>query len=127
MHWRSGVAFVAGFCFTGCSFFGPKTQVISVSSDPPAAEVIVNGERVGKTPLSTQVSRAESVLIEIRKPGYETQFRSTTRTISTLGVLDVIGGFLILVPFLGLLSPAAWSHEPTNFGVILPPEEKPRS
>lgn len=35
---------------TGCSF-GPRMQTIQVSSEPTGADVIVNSNRVGKTPL----------------------------------------------------------------------------
>ena len=109
-------------CFTACSLFGSHYQTISVSSEPPGAEVLVNGNRVGTTPLQTQVQRREELLVEVRKPGYETQFRSAERTLSTFGIVDIIGGWLILLPFLGLLSPAAWQQEPSNFGIDLTPE-----
>lgn len=106
-------------CSGACSFFGSSYQTISVSSDPPGAEVFMNGSRVGTTPLQTQVSRREELLFEVRKPGYETQFRTAWRTLSTLGILDCIGGSIIILPFLGLLSPAAWEQQPSNLGITL--------
>lgn len=115
-------AVVTASAVCACSLFGPRTQTITVSSDPSGATVIVNGNAVGSTPLQTRVSRREDLLVEVREKGYETAYRSGYRTLSTLGILDIIGGFLILVPFFGLLSPAAWENEPSTFGVVLTPE-----
>lgn len=108
-------------CFSACSLFGPRLQTITVSSEPPGADVILNGSRVGNTPLRTQVPRREELLVELRKSGYQTEYRSSQRTLSTLGILDILGGALILVPFLGLLSSAAWEHDPETFGIIMEP------
>jgi hypothetical protein len=108
--------------FCACSLFGPRTQTLTVSSEPPGATVLVNGNTVGNTPLRTQVSRKEDLLIEVRKPGFETAFRSGYRGLSTLGIVDAIGAFLILVPIFGLLSPAAWEQEPSTYGVVLTPQ-----
>jgi hypothetical protein len=105
--------------FSACSFFGPHMQTITVSSDPAGAEVLLNGTRVGETPLRTQVPRRDELLVEVRKPGYETAYRSASRTLSTFGILDVIGGAVILIPFIGLLSPAAWEQDPETFGITL--------
>lgn len=110
-------------CVCGCSLFGPRMQTITISSDPSDADVIVNGSRVGQTPLKHEVNRKENLLIEVRKTGYHTEYRSSHRTVSTLGTLDIIGGYIILVPFVGLFSPAAWEQEPATYGVILSPEE----
>ena len=117
---RAGLA--AALCLglvTGCSFFGPRRQLLTVSSDPPGAQVFVNGERVGETPLQHRVRRSQDVLIELRKPGYETAYHTTHRTLSTLGILDAVGAAVILVPIVGLMSGAAWQHDPAVVGIIL--------
>jgi hypothetical protein len=38
-----------------------------------------------------------------------------------MGILDIVGGCLFLVPFLGLLSSGAWKHDPDKYGIILEP------
>jgi hypothetical protein len=118
---RVAAAIVTVPYFCACSFFGPSMQTITVSSEPPGAEVLLNGTRVGETPLRTQVPRRDELLVEVRKTGYETAYRSASRTLSTYGILDVIGGATILIPFLGLLSPAAWQQDPETFGITLDP------
>ena len=104
---------------TGCSFFGPRRQTLTVSSDPPGAQLFINGERVGETPLQHRVQRGQDLLIELRKPGYETAYHTTHRTLSTLGILDAAGAAVILVPIVGLLSGAAWKHDPAVVGITL--------
>jgi PEGA domain-containing protein len=116
----SALVIVPYFC--ACSLFGPHTQTITVSSSPPGASVYVNGENIGSTPLRAKVSRREELLVEVRKPGYQTAFRQADRSLSTLGILDIVGGFFLLVPFVGLLAPAAWENEPETFGITLEPE-----
>jgi PEGA domain len=110
-------------CYTtGCSLFGPRSESIGVSSDPPGARVIASGKPVGTTPLHFEAQRGDNLLIEVQKPGYQTQYRTTSRKLSNLGVLDVVGGAIFLLPLVGLLSSAAWEHDPAEIGVTLEPE-----
>lgn len=119
--------FIASLClaFSGCSLFGPWKQTLTISSDPPDASVVMNGDFVGTTPLKHRVHRWDKLLIEIRKEGYKTHFiwSPSHPSPSTLGILDMVGGCIILLPFVGLLSPAAWEHNPAVFGVTLDPVE----
>ena len=39
-------------------------------------------------------------------------------------MVDVVGGVLFLLPLLGLLSSAAWEHDPGEFGITLEPEKR---
>lgn len=107
---------------TGCSLFGPRSESIGVSSDPPGARVIVSGKPMGTTPLHFEVQRGDNLLLEIQKSGYQTQFRTSSRKLSSLGILDVVGGAFFLLPLVGLFSSAAWEHDPAEFGIILEPE-----
>lgn len=119
---RIAALFVAAAHLSACSLSGPRMQTITVSSDPEGAKVVVNTESVGTTPLRVQVRRGDDLLIEVKKPGYETAYRKSNRTLSGLGLVDLVGGVIILVPLIGLISPAAWEHEPSSFGVELDPE-----
>lgn len=108
----------------GCSLFGPRSQNIGVSSDPPGAQVIASGKPVGTTPLHFEAQRGDTLVVEVRKPGYQTQFRTFSRKLNGLGLVDVIGGAIILLPLIGLLSPAAWDHDPDQLGIVLDPEQR---
>lgn len=109
--------------FSGCSLFAPSMQTIHVTSSPDGAKVIAGSRPVGQTPVMFEVHRGENLLIEVHKAGYQTQYRTTSRTLSSVGTADVIGGFLILLPLEGLLSSGAWKHDPNNYGFVLEPEK----
>ena len=122
MRSRLAVMLLVVHLITACSFFGPRRQMISISSDPSGANVTVNGAAVGSTPTKFEVSRGEDLLIELRKSGYQTQFLTPSRKLSNLGFADTLVGYVLLVPLLGLLAPGAWEYE-AHQGVILYPLE----
>jgi len=109
--------------FSGCSIFAPSMQTIQVSSSPDGATVVAGGKPVGETPIQFDAHRGKDLLIEIKKPGYQSQFRTTSRTLSSIGTVDVIGAYFILLPLLGLLSSGAWKHDPETYGFVLEPEK----
>ena len=109
----------------GCSFFGSRIQVIGISSDPSGAEVTINAEYVGKTPLKHQIHRSEVATILVKKAGYHSVTKSTNKIPSTLGAVDMVGGYFCLFPFLGLISGAAWEQSPSTFVVVLKKEAPP--
>ena len=81
----------------------------------------MRGQMVGQTPIQFEAHRGDNLLIEVQKDGYQTQYRTTSRSLSSLGILDVVGGFVLLVPLVGLLSSGAWKHDPDKYGIILEP------
>jgi PEGA domain len=107
---------------SGCSFFGGSSQNFAVSSNPTGATVRINGQQIGVTPLQHQISRRGDLLVEVEKPGYKSQFRQTSRKLSGLGIADVIGGAVILLPLIGLVSPGAWEQDPSVMGFSLDPD-----
>jgi len=110
---------------TGCSIFGGSSQPLMVNSDPPGAHVLLNGTSAGTTPLQHQVSRRGDLTVEMQKPGYKTPFRSTSRKLSSLGILDVIGAVFFLLPLLGLIAPGACEQDPFTIGLPLEPDTTP--
>ena len=83
--------------------------------------MLAGGKPVGQTPVQFEAHRGKDLLIEVQKPGY--QFRTTSRTLSSIGTVDVVGGFLILLPLVGLLSSGAWKRDPNTYGFVLEPEK----
>lgn len=107
---------------TACSIFGGSTQPLMVSSYPAGANILINGVQAGTTPLQYQASRRVDLMVEVQKPGYTSQFRSTSRKLSTLGIVDMIGGVMFLLPLLGLIAPGAWEQDPSTLAVTLEPD-----
>lgn len=107
---------------TSCGLLVSGSQRITLSSDPDGAEVKMDGMPQGVTPMTLRVSRREEPIFRFEKEGFRTEQRSTSREPNTIFILDIIGGVLILVPFLGLLGPGGWDIEPGNISVVLRPE-----
>ena len=120
-HSRVLGALLCAVYLSGCSFFGGSSQNFAVSSDPIGATVRINGQQVGVTPLQHQVARRGDLLVEVEKMGYKSQFRQTSRKLSSLGIVDVIGGAVLLLPLIGLIAPGAWEQDPAAMGFSLEP------
>ena len=121
---RVSIAFLIG-CYlnlAACSIFGGSSQPLTVNSDPPGANVLINGTLSGTTPLQHQVPRRGDLTVEVQKAGYKPQSRMTGRKLSSVGIVDVIGGALFLLPLLGLIAPGAWEQDPSLIGITLEPE-----
>ena len=121
---RVGVAILT-VCYlnlTACSIFGGSSQSLTVNSDPPGANVLINGTLAGTTPLQHQVPRRGDLTVEVQKAGFKPQSRMTGRKLSSVGIVDVIGGALFLLPLLGLIAPGAWEQDPGIIGITLEPE-----
>lgn len=118
----AGIVMACYVNLTGCSIFGGSSQPLMVNSDPPGANVLINGISTGTTPLQHQVSRRGDLTLDVYKAGYTSQVRSTSRKLSSLGIVDVVGGAIFLLPLLGLIAPGAWEQDPAVFNLTLEPE-----
>jgi|TARA_R110001606_G_scaffold36639_1_gene104627 hypothetical protein len=84
---------------TSCAtLFGPKSHSLSATSNPQGAEIYVDGERMGVTPLKLELDPSKTYSIEYRKKGY----RSITKIVKgKVGVkwivLDILGGLIPVV------------------------------
>lgn len=109
---------------SGCSFFAPSTQSIYIDGVPADATVIVNGRKV-KVPATLEVNRKNTLTIIAHKPGFKTYKSNTGYSLSTIGTLDAIGCWLLLLPGAGLLAPGAWELMENSFYFTLAPENAP--
>jgi hypothetical protein len=110
---------LAAHASVACSLFGSRRQTMEFASDPEGAEVYLDGRLVGATPLETRVRRRGDLSVMVKKEGCRTETRHPSKTLSALGFLDLIGGVFILVPFIGLMSSAAWKHDPVSYAILL--------
>jgi len=87
---------VLTFSLVGCAtILKSKTTEIQVNSNPQDANVYFDGNRVGKTPLSTKVSDKDPLTVDIKKEGYE----ETSKKIGTHSSMGwYVADFLIFYP-----------------------------
>lgn len=113
---------VAPFIFLACSGCSTlKTDHytdVTVTCKPEAAIASVNGEHKD-SPASFSVVTNEDIDVSCQKPGYISSSKKVRTHITTVGVLDAIGGFLFLVPAIGLISPGAWDLDQKDIELTL--------
>ncbi len=59
----------------------------------------------------------------VKKDGYHPGMREVDTEMSMTGVLDIIGGCIFLLPFIGLAFPGARSLDQNNVSVLLEKEK----
>jgi len=94
------------FVVSGCgALFNSKTTPVQMNSNPTGAEVIVNGNRVGVTPMSVDLSIKENHTVTLRANGQEVTCIINRKVGAGWVVLDVLGG---LVPIIIDAATGSW-------------------
>ena len=104
---------------SGCSFFASSMVPLTVICSEKDADLFIDGQPIGKGTVSTLVSRDSNHIIMAKKGDRVGTVAIGTR-LSGLGILDIIGGFLWLIPFLGLASPGSRSPDRDKVTVVIP-------
>ncbi|MEQ9454762.1 MAG: hypothetical protein RLN76_09260 [Phycisphaeraceae bacterium] len=103
----------------GCSLFVSDMQMIEITASDPRAEIVVDNRVVGTGTASVELSKRSSHVV-MAKLGDRVGTAQVRQTISTTGILDLVGGFIILVPFLGVLGGGFNKLDPESVVVPLP-------
>lgn len=92
-------AVVVVVSLTGCAtLFGSSNKGVTFTSEPTGAEVIINGQSFGRTPLSLNLKQKGDYAITFREAGYEDRaFRLNNHVGAGWVVLDVLGGLIPVV------------------------------
>jgi hypothetical protein len=117
------VVIAFGVVHSGCSFFARKTQTLTVTTTEDDAEIYFDGVMVGEGTVSKNVPRNKRVSIVAKKPGFVVQRRDVDRRLGTVGTLDVVGAFFIILPAFGLLSAGAWELDKDHVTIVMHEEE----
>lgn len=115
------LALGAVIALSGCAtLFSSKSKKIPLVSDPQGAEVFLNGNRVGVTPMNLKIDNGKSQTITFRKAGYkEVSCQLTAKTGAGWVILDVLAG---LVPIIIDAATGDWSQvKESSCTVALPP------
>jgi hypothetical protein len=113
------VAIASVLASTSCSFAAPATQNIVVRPNHPEADVSVDGAPVGKGTQAIALDRT-SAHTATANCGNSTGVAHIGKKISSEGVMDLIGGLLVLVPFIGVAAPGFWELSPSTVVVVVP-------
>ncbi|MFA5038213.1 MAG: PEGA domain-containing protein [Candidatus Omnitrophota bacterium] len=83
----------------GCAtLFKQKTRTVDFDSDPQGADIYINGNRMGKTPLPIQLSNLKSATVTFKKAGFEDKtYIINTKVGGGWVVLDILGGFIPVI------------------------------
>lgn len=111
---------------SGCSMVVPGKQRFSVTASEPDAKIYVNGDYIGQGNVQTRVRRNNDVSVLVKKEGFIPVSKSIGTDFSMAGILDIVGGFIILVPWLGLFFPGCRQLEQANVAVVLDKEDEVR-
>lgn len=79
----------------------------------------MDGAAVGTGTQTVQIRRKSDHTVTV-VCGYSTGAAHVDRNISTAGLLDLFGGVLILVPFIGVVAPGFWDLSPRTVVVVVP-------
>jgi len=87
---------VLGFQTGGCAtILNGTTQDVSVSSDPPGAEVTAGGNYMGVTPIVLDLQRKTNHVVTVSMDGYHTEQISVTKVMSGAVAGNILaGGFI---------------------------------
>ena len=113
------LALVCSFAFSGCAtIFKGTNGRVDFMSTPPEAEVWVNGNLMGRTPLKLKLNVKEEYRIEFRKEGFQTEVSLIQNRVGAGWViLDVLTG---LVPVIIDAVTGAWySLDQKNINAVL--------
>ncbi|MFX1466101.1 MAG: PEGA domain-containing protein, partial [Promethearchaeota archaeon] len=81
---------------TSCAtlFKGTK-QEVNMNSEPQKAEVYVNGQLMGETPLALKLETKSTYAVEFRKDGFKSKtYQITNHVGAGWVVLDVLAGLV---------------------------------
>lgn len=98
---------------TGCAaILGTKQKNFDLNSNPPGADVYLNGNRLGSTPLKVKLSNQATHTFVFRRQGYQEATCTLNRgTGAGWVVLDVLTG---LVPIVIDAATGSWSQTKGN-------------
>ena len=87
------------FSLVGCAtLFKQKSRTVPFDSDPQGAEIYINGNRMGKTPMPMNLSNLKSVTVTFKKEGYEDKtYIINTKVGAGWVILDCLGGLIPVV------------------------------
>jgi hypothetical protein len=107
-----------GLLLVSCSAVQPKFESVSISTNDPAAHILVDGNEIGTGSASVEVARNQSHSIVAQSPT-GTASASIEKSVSSTGWLDIVGGFLFILPWIGIFTPGFWELDTHHVSLVL--------
>lgn len=124
---KRAIAAVLALCMLtaavgGCaSILKGTSQEVFIVSEPSRAEVYIDGQLRGTTPLELKLETDETYVIEYRMDGYTTETFNISNSIGAGWIiLDVVCGIVPVV--VDAVTGAWYSLDEDNVSVVLVPE-----
>jgi len=112
----------------GCSLVTGTTQPVSITTSVPNAQVWVDGVPVGNTvggaPFVTAIKKRGSHVVHATAEGQSSYPFRLTSTFSSIGTLDAVGCYVLLLPCLTLITGHAYALEPEGVYLELHPTQE---
>ena len=106
------VACVTCMAVTSCSLFSSSRQNVRIETNDPDCVIKVDGMTVGHGETAIANLKKNKSHIIVAQNGSKKGMAVVESELSTTGVLDIVGGILFLVPFIGFCSKGAWELDP---------------
>ncbi|CAA6807000.1 MAG: Unknown protein [uncultured Campylobacterales bacterium] len=108
-----GLMVSASLMFASATIFTGTTQVITIDSDPQGADVYIDGESKGKTPLSVTLDKNKHKNLKISKSGYNSRVLGLD---TSFNFITLLSGYFTTTD---LINGAAWEYKPGSYYVEL--------
>jgi len=96
-------------------------ETITITTSVTGAPVYIDNKAVGVSPIKIKLDRNKTYAVSATWNG-KTGVAAIGKKISGAGVMDIVGGVLFLVPFVGCASPGFWDLDPKSVGIQIPGE-----
>lgn len=117
------IMLIAVLSLSSCAtLFTGTTQKLTITSDPPGADVVINGVNKGQTPVTVDVKKELSGQpIDLKKDGYNASQFSPTTTFNTTSILNI---FFPLGFVVDALTGSLMKYNPTSYQIKLEKQKK---
>lgn len=117
----SVVAGVLALALSGCAtIISGSNQTITVNTDVPGAQVMLNGMPLGITPLIVSIKRGQEGVLSVQMPGYTTFQAPITKKVNGIFFVNILfgGTFGSSTDY---STGAMYAYEPDTYFVTLAP------
>lgn len=112
---------VPALASSGCAtIISGSNQTLTVNSDVPGAQVLLNGIPLGVTPLIVSIKRGQEGVLSVQAPGFQPFQAPVTKKINGIFFVNILSGGLF-GSSTDYSTGAMYAYEPDTYYVTLAP------